>query len=302
MAQKTTLLILAAGMGSRYGGLKQMDALGPNGETIIDYSIHDAIEAGFDKIVFIIRDSFSEAFKAHFEPHYGHRAELLYVNQEINTPIEGMTDFPDREKPWGTAHAVLVAQHVVKEPFAVINADDYYGKSAFADMHRFLNERLATDLYSMMGYQLSNTLSDHGFVSRGVCEVDDDGFLLEVVERTKVQRMDGHILFESDSDQNIRLEEDAVVSMNFWGFHPNIFPELKRYFIEFANDNRDKPKAEFFIPLIVDDLIQSETIRLEVMTSKDRWYGVTYAEDKDPVMAAFEQMIADGKYPQNLWI
>lgn len=297
---KPTLLILAAGMGSRYGGLKQIDPLGPNGETIIEYSIYDAIEAGFGKVVFVIREEFADAFKERFENLVGGRIELAYAFQDVNTPVEGVTDLPAREKPWGTMHAVIVAEHLINEPFAVINADDYYGKDGFHQIANFLRNRCTPNTYAMMGYVLRNTLSLNGYVSRGVCQGDAKGNLATVSERTKIH-WEGDKVIYHEGDASFEVDPDSVVSMNFWGFHANVFAEGRKMFIDFVRDNRENPKAEFFIPLVADNLIKDGRAEFNILTSQDRWYGVTYREDRPEVVEAFQKLVDEGKYPSPLW-
>lgn len=299
---KPTLLILAAGMGSRYGGLKQVDALGPKGEAIIEFSVYDAIRAGFGKVVFVIRDTIEAAFKEKFAGKFEDQIQVEYVFQDVNTAIEGVTDLPHREKPWGTAHAVLVAEHAVQEPFAVINADDYYGIEAFKTMAEFLTQEVTPSHWSMMGYILKNTLSDYGTVNRGVCQTNDAGHLVNVVERHKIGRAeDGRVYFTDGDGSQQEVSEDAVVSMNYWGFHPSIFGIIKSQFIAFAAANRENPTAEFYIPTVVNQQIEAHEATIQVLTSPDNWYGVTYQEDKPMVQAAFDQLVADGKYPPALW-
>lgn len=294
---KPTLLILAAGMGSRYGGLKQIDGVGPSGETIIDYSIYDAIRAGFGKVVFVIRRSFEEAFKEQFGKRWEGKIAIDYAYQEVSTPIEGMDYVPERSKPWGTAHATLVAADVINEPFAVINADDYYGADSFRQIADFLTSKAAPDHYAMVGFQLKNTISPYGTVSRGICETDENGYLATVVERTKIQRLDDGNIYFLEGKQPELLKENAVVSMNFWGFHHSIFEEMRQQFIEFAKANADNPKAEFYIPLSVNMLIQEGKIKLSVLTSTEQWYGVTYKADRPMVVDAMQRYADDGKYP-----
>ncbi|HKK75558.1 MAG TPA: sugar phosphate nucleotidyltransferase [Saprospiraceae bacterium] len=298
--QKPTLLILAAGMGSRYGGLKQVDALGPNGEALIEFSIYDAIRAGFGKVVFVIRQDIEAAFKEKIGNQFADKIEVQYAFQEIDSPIKGISSFPEREKPWGTAHAMLVAQDKIQEPFAVINADDYYGISGFQTMADFLQQSCSPKDYSMVAYQLENTLSDNGHVNRGVCGVDEHGHLTDVVERLKIRRTDKGVVYEEEG-KSFPLSEKDLVSMNFWGFHPNIFEITRKEFIAFVEANKDKPRAEFFIPLVVNKLIQSGAIHLHVLSNDEQWYGVTYQEDKPKVQAAFQQMVKEGKYPPALW-
>lgn len=297
---KPTLLILAAGMGSRYGGLKQVDGVGPNEEAIIEYSIYDAIRAGFGKVVFVIRESFETAFKAKFANKFQDQIEVAYAFQAVNTPIEGVEDLPERTKPWGTAHAVLVAEHLIQEPFAVVNADDYYGVTAYKTVADFFTNQVAPDHYAMVGFILKNTLSDHGTVNRGICQTDDNNYLTDVVERHKIQREDG-IVYYNDGDGKVAVREDSVTSMNFWGFHPNIFEEIRQQFIEFAKANKANPKAEFYIPLVANRLIKEGKINLTVLKSEDQWFGVTYKADKPVVVSALQQLVKDEVYPSPLW-
>ncbi|NUO01195.1 MAG: nucleotidyltransferase [Saprospiraceae bacterium] len=297
---KPTLLILAAGIGSRYGGLKQVDGVGPNGEAIIEYSIYDAIRAGFGKVVFIIRQDIEAAFKEKFGGKFDHLIETGYVFQELDSPIEGISEWPERIKPWGTGHAMLVAANAINEPFAVINADDYYGVDAFREICVFLQNDCTPNHYGMVGYVLSNTLSDHGTVSRGVCSMDEASYLTDINERTKVERTDKGIFYE-DTDGRHLLGPDTLVSMNFWGFHPSVFETARQLFVQFVKDNANNPKAEFFIPLIVSHQIKAGEIKLKVIPCNDQWYGVTYQEDKAPVKAAFREFIDQGIYPEALW-
>ncbi|MCB0568672.1 MAG: nucleotidyltransferase [Phaeodactylibacter sp.] len=297
---KPTLLILAAGMGSRYGGLKQVDGVGPAGEAIIEYSIYDAIRAGFGKVVFVIRKDIEAPFREKFGRKFEAKIDTAYAFQEIDSLPDGVAGQPHREKPWGTGHAVLVAHDVVRTPFAVINADDYYGISGFETMARFLEQGCAPDRYSMIGYQLSNTLSEAGFVNRGICEVDSRGFLSDVVERHKIRQQDGGIFYEEDGGLH-PLHSGAIVSMNFWGFHANIFDALRQQFIDFVEQNRDNPKSEFYIPFAVNELVQSGAVRLSVLPNDEKWYGVTYREDREMVEQAFQQLVKEGKYPAKLW-
>ncbi len=297
---KTTLLVLAAGMGSRYGGLKQLDEVGPNGETIIDYSLYDAINAGFNKVVFIIREEFHQEFKEKISSKIENKAAVHHVFQAINTPIEGVNVDIDRLKPWGTGHAVLVAKDVINEPFAVINADDYYGVDAFKKAYDFLNNKASSTHHGIVGYVLKNTLSDNGHVSRGVCEVNSKNMLTSINERTKVERENGKVYYEKDGDK-IELNEDSVVSMNFWAFHQSIFEHLHSGFKLFAIQNQDNPKAEYFIPLVAEALVKSDVAKFEVMTCNDKWFGVTYKEDKPDVQAELVEMVEKGIYPSPLW-
>jgi len=297
---KPTLLILAAGMASRYGSMKQIDGFGPNGETIIDYSIYDAIKAGFGKVVFIIKEEFVDNFKSIFEPKLNGKIETDYVFQNFDIKQYGVDLEIERAKPWGTAHAVLAARNVVKEPFAVINADDFYGLDAFQKMYTFLTTEANGTTYSMIGYEIGKTLSEHGSVSRGVCKVDASGNLEEIVERTNVYKEFDVIVYE-ENDHKHPLEFDTRVSMNFWGFTPDIFNISQELFKEFAHAHKDSPKAEFFIPLVGDHLIRAKKADVKVIPTSSQWFGVTYKEDKPIVQESIDQLIKDGTYPDNLW-
>ncbi|HMO40553.1 MAG TPA: sugar phosphate nucleotidyltransferase [Saprospiraceae bacterium] len=299
---KPTLLILAAGIGSRYGGLKQVDSIGPGGEAIIEYSVFDAIRSGFGKVVFVIRQSIEADFKAKFSGKFDQQIAVDYVFQEMDTPIEGLSTLPPREKPWGTGHAVLVAEQAIHEPFAVINADDYYGITAFPAMAGFLIKNCTPDHYAMIGYVLKNTLSDNGAVSRGVCAMNEQQMLTAIDERHKVERGPNGVVHYQDAEGRLHpLADENLVSMNFFGFHHTIFPALRQHFIEFVHANGDKPKAEFYIPLFVTRQIQSGAVRMSVIPNSEQWYGVTYQEDKSVVQQAFSQLTAAGKYPMKLW-
>jgi len=297
---KPTLLILAAGMASRYGSMKQIDGFGPNGETIIDYSIYDAIKAGFGKVVFIIKEEFVENFRAIFDPKLKGKIEIDYVFQNFDLKQFGIEEEIYREKPWGTAHAILSGRNVVKEPFCVINADDFYGYDAYKKMVDFLNDEATDSNFSIIGYQIGKTLSDFGAVSRGVCKVDAAGNLEEIIERTKVYEEDGAIVYEED-DKKYPLAFETPVSMNFWGFTPAVFGVTEELFREFAMANKEKPKAEFFIPLIGENLVKSNTATFKVIPTSNQWFGVTYKEDKPFVQASIDQLIKDGAYPEKLW-
>ncbi len=297
---KPTLLILAAGMASRYGSMKQIDGFGPNGETIIDYSIYDAIKAGFGKVVFIIKEEFVENFRAIFDAKLKGKIETDYVFQNFDLKQFGIEEEIYREKPWGTAHAILAGRNVVKEPFCVINADDFYGFDAYEKMVDFLNDETTDSNYSIIGYQIGKTLSDFGAVSRGVCKVDASGNLEEIVERTKIYQEDGTIVYEEE-DKKYPLAFETPVSMNFWGFTPAVFKITEDLFREFALANKDKPKAEFFIPLIGENLVKSNTATFKVVPTSNQWFGVTYKEDKPFVQASIDQLIKDGAYPEKLW-
>lgn len=314
---KPTLVVLAAGMGSRYGSLKQMDGVGPNNEAIIDYSIYDALQAGFGKIVFVIRHLFEKEFKEVFSAErFGGKVEVEFVFQELDYLPEGFSVPDGREKPWGTNHAIMMAAPVVDAPFAVINADDFYGSAAYGVMAEYLKSvEGKPGHYSMVGYNLKNTLSDFGTVSRGVCTVDDSGNLSSMTERTSVERLSedamgasgvaikkGDVVYK-DEDGLHELDENSSVNMNFIGFTPDYFAHSERIFIEFLSDsdNISNLKSEYFIPLAVNELIIEKKAHLKVLNSDAKWFGVTYKEDKPYVVARIKKLIADGVYPEKLW-
>ena len=299
---KPTLLVLAAGMGSRYGSLKQMDGVGPNGEAIIDYSIYDAIRAGFGKVVFVIRHSFADDFKKMFNPErFGGRIAVEYVYQELEYLPEGFTVPEGRVKPWGTNHAVMMAADAIHEPFAVINADDFYGADAYKVIGGYLSGLgESKNRYCMVGYEVNKTLSENGTVSRGVCTVDADANLQTMVERTQIERINGTIVYH-DSEGDVPLAENTPVSMNLFGFTPDFFDYSKEYFVEFLKNNEGNLKAEFFIPLSVNHLVGNGTASMKVLSTSALWFGVTYKEDKPALVAKIEQLIEQGVYPRNLW-
>ncbi|HWH63145.1 MAG TPA: sugar phosphate nucleotidyltransferase [Ginsengibacter sp.] len=297
---KPTLLILAAGMGSRYGGIKQMDSFGPSGETIIDYSIYDAIESGFGKIVFIIRNDFAEAFKNIFEPKLKGKIETDYVMQEMDSFTDNFKLSAERTKPWGTAHAVLCAKNAIHEPFAVINADDFYGRDAFEKAAKFLNGEVSPETWCIIGYQLSKTLSENGTVSRGVCQVDENGNLIGIAERVKIYPEGNKIVYE-ENDTKTMLPADTPVSMNFWCFHQNAFDYIQKLFQKFLQENGDSPKAEFFIPIVGDAFIKDVKGEIKVIPTSSQWFGVTYKEDAPAVKQSIEELVKKGVYPQTLW-
>lgn len=297
---KPTLLILAAGMGSRYGGVKQMDHFGPHGETIIDYSIHDAIESGYGKIVFIIRDSFRSAFIKLFEDKIKGRVATEYVNQEMDLFLGDYSLPAGRTKPWGTAHAMLCARDVIHEPFAVINADDFYGRDAFVKCYDFLTNKVSPEEQCIIGYRLGNTVSPYGTVSRGVCEVDNDGNLLSVTERTKVY-VEGEKIFYTEDGKPFEVSHDAVVSMNFWGFDPSIFDFIQSNFQEFLAENYENSKAEYFIPLAADRYIKTGKGVIRVIPTHAKWFGVTYREDAPHVKESIRKLVNRGVYSEKLW-
>jgi choline kinase len=298
---KPTLLILAAGMASRYGSMKQIDGFGPNGETIIDYSIYDAIKAGFGKVCFIIREEFADNFKSIFEPKLQGLIETEYVFQSYDLTPFGIDKTIERAKPWGTAHAVLAARDAVKEPFCVINADDYYGYEAFEKMVEFLTTEVSESQYSLIGYQINNTLSEYGSVSRGVCKVDENGNMVQINERAEVYfKEEGGIAYRDDSGEHA-LPADTRVSMNFWGFVPAVFEQSKPMFTRFVHANEEKPKAEFFIPLVADELIKTGAATFKVIPTQSNWFGVTYVNDKAIVQESISKLVENGTYPLSLW-
>ncbi len=302
---KPTLLVLAAGMGSRYGSLKQMDGLGPCGEAIIDYSIYDAIQAGFGKVVFVIRHSFADAFKQIYSPErFGGKIDVEFVYQELDYLPEGFSVPEGREKPWGTNHAVMMARDVIHEPFAVINSDDFYGREGFQVVADFLRSvEGCRGKYALVGYFLKNTLSEFGSVSRGVCELDDNACLSTVTERTAIQRKADGKVYYAEKGQDHEVSEDSVVSMNFWGFTPDYFSwseELFKVFLT-SDDVKTNPKAEFFIPYVADVLIKRHDASFKVLNCDAKWFGVTYKEDRPDVVAKIGRLIEQGVYPRSLW-
>ena len=295
-----TLVILAAGMASRYGSMKQIQSFGPSGETIMDYSIYDAIRAGFGKVVFIIREDFAENFKAIFEPKLKGRIATQYVYQEKGAFLPDVTIPAERTKPWGTAHAVLCAKDAVKEPFAVINADDFYGRDSFEKAAAFLINDCNEKTYAIIGYELAKTLSEHGTVSRGVCEVDESYNLVSIKERVKIYKEEDKIVYE-DNDGKHEVPYDSSVSMNFWCFPPTMFAATEKLFQQFVKENYADIKSEFFIPLLGDDFVQKQGGNIKVIPTSAQWFGVTYKEDAPIVKANVEQLVDDGNYPITLW-
>ncbi|MBS7396017.1 MAG: nucleotidyltransferase [Alloprevotella sp.] len=302
---KPTLFLLAAGMGSRYGGLKQLDKLGPHGETIMDYSIYDAINAGFGKLVFVIRKDFEEDFRNIVLSKYEGHIPCELVFQALDALPEGFTCPAERTKPWGTNHAVMMGKDVIKEPFAVLNCDDFYDRDAFQVMGKWLSElpEGSTGKYAMVGFRVGNTLSESGTVSRGVCENDENHHLTSVVERTKIQRFDGVVKYLDDDDNWVAIPDTTPVSMNFWGFTPDYFAHSEEYFKTFLSDpkNMENLKSEFFIPLMVDKLIKDGTATCEVLDTTSKWFGVTYPEDRPEVVAKFQKLADDGVYPEKMF-
>lgn len=302
---KPTLLVLAAGMGSRYGSLKQMDGVGPNGEAIIDYSIYDAIRAGFGKVVFVIRHLFEKEFREIFTPErFGGRIAVDFVFQELDKLPAGFTVPADRVKPWGTNHAVMMgAEAIGDEPFAVINADDFYGDDAYRTMADYLRSVAGQkNHYCMVGYEIRNTLSEHGAVSRGVCGVDRNGNLTSMVERTRIERReDGRIAYEDERGEWVPMADDTPVSMNMFGFTPDYFDYSEKYFSTYLKDNIDNPKSEFYIPTMVNKLVSDGKAQLRVLRSSARWFGVTYKEDRPAVVERIAKLVEAGVYPAKLW-
>lgn len=302
---KPTLLILAAGMASRYGSLKQIDTFGPHGETIIDYSIYDAIRAGFGTVVFIIREEFLEKMREVFDEKLKGKIEVDYAFQSFDLSKFGIDRVIERTKPWGTAHAVMSAKGKIDEPFCVINADDFYGTDAFNKMAKFLTTDVSDSRMALMGFQVGNTMSDYGYVSRGVCDVDADGHLKSVTERTNiyyVTKEDGNkkIVYEEDGRQ-YGLDPETRVSMNFWGFTPRIFEVAENMFKGFVEENGDNPKSEFFIPSVPDYMVKQGMANFTVIPTSSKWFGVTYKEDKPIVQESISKLVADGAYPEKLF-
>lgn len=299
---KPTLFVLAAGMGSRYGGLKQLDGLGPNGETIMDYSIYDAIRAGFGKVVFVIRHVFEKEFIEKVLSKYEGLIPMEVVFQEVENIPEGFEYNTNREKPWGTNHAVLMGMEVIKEPFAVINSDDFYGAESFHILSDYLKsiEGKKND-YCMIGYRVENTLSESGVVNRGVCTTDESGFLASIVEREKIERHGGSILYKDEHGVQQEIPEGTHVSMNMWGFTPDYFDYSLAMFKDFLSTNSQSVKAEFYIPTVVNDLIQSEKATVKVLDTPSKWFGVTYADDRTLVVIQINELIKKGVYPSKLW-
>ena len=297
---KPTLLILAAGMASRYGSMKQTEGFGPDGETIMDYSIYNAIRAGFGKVVFIIRKDFAENFKEVFEPKLKGRIEVDYVYQELEDFVDKIHMPEGRTKPWGTGHALLCAKEKVKEPFAVINADDFYGKDSFEKAADFLINKCDENTSAIIGYKLINTLSEHGTVSRGVCEVDENNLLTVINERIKIYKKEDDVVFEDGSNLTV-LKDDTNVSMNFWCFHPSVFNITEKLFAEYPKNNMDNIKAEFFIPYIADFILKKPNSKILVIPTSSQWFGVTYKEDAAGVKESLYKLIEAGEYPDRLW-
>ena len=297
---KPTLFVLAAGMGSRYGSLKQLDGLGPNGETIMDYSIFDAIRGGFGKVVFVIRHSFADEFIEKVVNKYAQVIPTEVVYQELDYLPEGFTVPEGREKPWGTNHAVMMGKEVIKEPFAVINADDFYGRESFAIIADWLSKQEGENKYCMVGYRVGNTMSESGTVSRGICETNEDSELTSVVERTKIGYYNDGIAF-NEGEEWTMLDPNVPVSMNMWGFTPDYFKYSDKIFVDFLKENMSNLKSEFFIPLIVNELIQTKQATVTVLDTPSKWFGVTYAQDRPDVVAKIQSLVDAGEYPSPLF-
>jgi len=298
---KPTLLILAAGMGSRFGGLKQVEPVGPNGEAIIDYSIYDAIRAGFGKVVFIIRESFADAFKEKFDTKLKGKIEVEYVYQELHMLPEGFTLPADREKPWGTAHAILVARHIIKEPFCALNSYHFYGFNSSKPIAKFPILSIQTPEYAMVGYKLKETLSDFGSVSRGICDSDPDNYLQKIVETIKIVKRPNEIISIENDGSETQLTGNEVTSMNNWGFKPSVFGKLEKRFTGFLENNIGNLKSEMYIPSVVFDMIDDNEAVVKVLEADSPWFGVTYKEDKPFVIEKLNALIAKGDYPEKLW-
>ncbi len=300
---RTTLLILAAGMGSRYGGMKQVDAFGPSGETITDYSIYDAVRAGFERFVFVISPKMEEDFKTNYIKKFPAHLEVDYVIQSLENLPSGFTLPEDRVKPWGTAHAVLMAKDTINEPFAVINADDYYGRKSYKIMNHFLTQTSeeVPGNYCMVGFELQKTVSKHGSVARGICKKNDKGYLTGMVERIKIYLKDEGIVFEEEDGSVHPLDPLDTVSMNLFGFTPDFFSHIEENFKGFLKKNANNPKAEFYIPYVVNNLIAAGKSNMSVLQTPDSWFGVTYQEDKSRVLKAIRKLVDDGCYPESLW-
>lgn len=299
---KPTLFVLAAGMGSRYGGLKQLDGVGPHGETIMDYSIFDAKRAGFGKVVFVIRKDFEQDFREKIVSKYQSHIPVEVVFQTIDALPEGFSVPAERVKPWGTNHAVLMGKEVINEPFAVINADDFYGRESFEVLAKELVSMEGKEnAYCMVGYRVGNTLSESGTVSRGVCDTNSDGFLTGVTERTKIMRVEGKVCYMGENEEWVAIDDNTPVSMNMWGFTTDYFKYSESAFVEFLKNEIDKPKSEFFIPSVVNNLLESGKITVKVLDTPSKWFGVTYSSDRPMVVEKLAALHNKGEYPQQLW-
>jgi len=298
---KPSLLVLAAGMGSRYGGDKQLDKVGPAGQTIIDYSIYDAVRAGFGKIIFVIRRDIEEQFKNSFMKPLEGKVDIDYVFQDLDDLPRGYKPSPERVKPWGTSHAIMVARNKIREPFGVINSDDYYGVESFQILHDFLVNDKDDNTYCIVGYPMGNTLSDHGHVNRGVCKVNEEGNLVHIVETRRIEKRPDGIFAPGEKGREVEYSADEVVSMNLWGFKPSCFEYLEKEFVNFIERSAGDPKAELDIPTSMDVYVKKGEINIRVLMTESKWFGVTYREDRPFVVRSLQDMVDKGIYPEKLW-
>ncbi|MGL5756570.1 MAG: nucleotidyltransferase family protein [Paraclostridium sp.] len=299
---KPALVVMAAGMGSRYGGLKQIDPIGPNGEIIIEYSIYDAIKAGFSKVVFVIKEEMKDTFRDKVGKKIEHIVETKYVSQNINFGVPKNFDIPkERIKPWGTGHAIYCCKEIIDGPFAVINADDFYGQSTYKLMYDYLSNNKNQYSYAMAGFVLENTLTENGTVARGICKVDDNDNLVSITERTSIKKFKDSTKYMEDNNRWIDIKEGSIVSMNIWGFRQTIFKELENDFVEFLNKSKENIlKSEFYIPSVVDKMVKDKKANVKVLVSREQWYGVTYKEDKENVCKNINRLMGN-VYPDKLW-
>lgn len=302
---KPALIVMAAGIGSRYGGLKQIESIGPQGEIILDYSIYDALQAGFGKIIFIINKDIQDLFRIRIDQSIEKHCEITYVYQELDDLPEGMTVPTGRKKPWGTGHAVLSCRDVVDMPFGVINADDFYGRKAFESLYTYLSKARDQDNsydFCMVGYNLENTLTEHGHVARGVCKIDQEGYLADVRELTQIEKFGEVERYTEDGETWNEISGDSVVSMNMWGFTPELIPELDKRFLKFLRSNEGKlSKSEYFLPDVINQLLDENKATVKVLPSSEQWFGVTYKEDVERVKIAVRKLVEEGIYPENVW-
>jgi len=298
---KPTLLILAAGLGSRYGSLKQIDRIGSSGERIIDYSVYDAVKAGFGKIVYVIRESFEDEFKEVILKELPVEIETAVVCQELEKIPSSILYSKDRTKPWGTGHALMMASSKIDEPFLVVNADDFYGADSFKIAYEFLTSVESENEYALVGYQMNNTLSEFGSVSRGVCDVDGENYLSSIVERTQIKFENSKIVFKDENEKWQPLNGNEIVSMNMFAFTPSVFKKYEEYFVEFMNENMNELKAEFFMPTVVGNLIDSKEVKVKILQTNASWFGLTYAEDKPIAIERIAKLVEQGVYPKKLW-
>ena len=299
---KSTALVLAAGLGTRYGGLKQIDAVGPHGQTLIDYCVYDALKAGFDRVVFVIRHYFEEAFREQVSSKFDRFLETAYVYQETDSGLGGFAPPPGREKPWGTGHAILVSRELIRESFAVLNADDYYGANSLKSIFNFLAAgHASSNEYAMVGYTLKNTLSEYGAVCRGICECDSQTFLRRVIERRNIEKTTAGARYVDENGIVHTLTGDETVSMNLWGFQPSIFERIEIVFKLFLAEHGNSTSAELFIPTVVDELIQRGEAAVKVLRTLDPWFGVTYRRDRSTATRRIRELTDQGLYPERLW-